>query len=116
MLFLLKDYGIDHDKLGWFVLDNATNNNTTLEELSKSIPFDLQFSKKLRYAGHIINLAAHSFLYGQDLSKLESKLRQDQSDVFRLELWRQKGPVRKLHNLVFYITRSTRRSAIFAKC
>ena len=112
---LFKDYGIDHDKLGWFVLDNATNNDTTLEKLSKSIPFDPR-KMRLRCAGHIINLAAHSVLYGQDSSKLESKLRQDQSDVSRLELWRQRGPVGKLHNLVFHITRLTRRSAIFAKC
>ena len=63
LLILLKDYRIDHDKLGWFVLDNATNNDTTLEKLSKSIPFDPQ-KKRLRYAEHIINLAAHSFLYG----------------------------------------------------
>ncbi len=27
-----------------------------------------------------------------------------------------KGPVGKLHNLVFHITRSTQRTAIFAKC
>ncbi len=114
-LILLKDYGIDHDKLGWFVLDNATNNDTAMEELSKSIPFDPR-KKILRFTGHMINLAAHSFLYGQDSSKLEIKLRQDQSDVSLLELWRQKGPMGKLHNLVFHITRSTRMTAIFAKC
>ncbi len=73
LLILSKDYGIDHDKLGWFVLDNATNNDTALEELSKSIPFDPR-KKRLRFTGHMINLASHSFLYGQNLSKLESKL------------------------------------------
>lgn len=112
---VLKDYGIDQDNLGWFVLDNATNNDTVFEELSKSIPFDPR-KKKLRCAGYMINLAAHSFLYGQDSSKLESQLRQDQSDISRLELWRQREPIGKLHNLVFYITRSTRRTAIFSKC
>ena len=40
LLVLLKDYGIDQEKLGWFVSDNATNNDTALEKLSKSIPFD----------------------------------------------------------------------------
>ncbi len=37
---VLNDYGIDAKKLGWFVLDNASNNDTTLSELSKSILFD----------------------------------------------------------------------------
>lgn len=114
LLVLLRDYGIDQDKLGWFVLDNATSNDTAPEELSISIPFDPR-KKRLRCAGHMINLAAHSFLYGQDSSKLESQLRQDQSDVSRLELWRQRGPVGKLHNLLYHITRSTQRTAIFAK-
>ncbi len=78
--------------------------------------FLIHEKKRLRFEGHMINLASHSFLYGQDLSKIESKLRQDQSDVSRLELLRQMGPVRKLHNLVFHITWSTWRTFIFAKC
>lgn len=53
LLIMLKAYGIDHDKLGWFVLDNATNNDMTLvDERSKSIPFD-PLKKRLRCAGHI---------------------------------------------------------------
>ena len=61
LLILLKEYRIDHDKLGWFVLDNATNNDTAMEELSKSIPFNSR-KKRLRCAGNMINLAANSFL------------------------------------------------------
>lgn len=75
----------DHNKLGWFVLDNATNNNTILEELSKSILFNLK-KKKLRCAEYMINLAAHFFLYRQDLSKLKNKLRQNKSNLSRLEV------------------------------
>lgn len=114
LLILLKDYGIDHDKFSWFVLDNTRNNDTTLEKLFKSNLFDLQ-KKRLRCAKHIINLAAHFFLHGQNLSKLESKLRQDWSDVSWLELWKQRRLVKEFLNLVFYITWSTWRSAIFTK-
>lgn len=85
-LVLLKGYAIDQDKLGWFVLDNATKKETAREE--KSIPFDPREKKRLRCAGHMINLAVHSFLYGRDSSKLESQVRQDQSDISRLERWR----------------------------
>lgn len=53
---------MNHDKLKWFVLNNATNNDTTLEELSKSIPFNSQ-KKKLKCVGYMINLTADSFLY-----------------------------------------------------
>lgn len=37
---VLNDYGIDADKLGWFVLDNTSNYDTALFELSKSNSFD----------------------------------------------------------------------------
>lgn len=59
----LDNYGIEADRLGWFVLDNASNNDTALSELSKSISFDPQ-KKQLRCAGHMINFAANAFLYG----------------------------------------------------
>lgn len=95
-------------------MDNVTNNNTTVEKLSKSIPFDPR-KKSLRCIEHMINLAAYFFYYRQDSFKLKNKLKQDQSNVSRLELWRQKEPVGKLYNLVFHITQSNERSAIFAK-
>jgi hypothetical protein len=43
--------------LRYFVLDNSTNNNTTLVKLSKEIGFDAK-EKRLRYIGHILNLIA----------------------------------------------------------
>ena len=112
---VLNDYGIDADKLGWFVLDNASNNDTALFKLFKSILFDPQ-KKQLCCAGHMINLAANAFLYGQDPKDMERQLTLDQSEVSRLTFWRQRGAVGKLHNLVFHITRSPWQRAIFDKC
>ncbi len=59
---VLNDYGVGKDKLGWFVLDNASSNYPALLELQKTIEFDPQ-KKRLRCAGHIINLAVYTFLY-----------------------------------------------------
>lgn len=106
---VLNNSGIDADKLGWFVLDNASNNDTALFELSKSIPFDPQ-KERLCCAGHMINLAANVFLYGQD-----PKGQLTQSEVSHLTLWRQRGAVGKLYNLVFHITRPPRQRASFDK-
>lgn len=116
LAWVLSDYGINTDKLGWFVLDNASNNDTALFELTKSVSFDPQKKKRLRCAGHMINLAANAFLYGQDLKDIERQLTFGQSEVSCLTLWRQRGAVRRLHKLVFHITRSPRRRAIFDKC
>jgi len=51
--------------LGYFVLDNASNNDITLIKLSKTIGFKL-VQKQLRYMGHILNLIAKSYIFGQD--------------------------------------------------
>ena len=62
---LLKLFGIHEHNLGWFVLDNALNNDTTLVELAKKIPF-IPKERRLRCFGHILNLIAESYLFGQD--------------------------------------------------
>ncbi len=109
---VINDYGVSKDKLRWFVLDNASNNDTALLELQKTIEFDPQ-KKRLRCAGHITNLAVYVFLYGKDPASFERRMREEQTEAARLDLWRKRGSVRKLHNLIFHITRSDRRRSIF---
>lgn len=111
---VLNDYGIDKDKLGWFVLDNASNNDTALLELQKAIEFDPQ-KKGLRCAGHIINLAVYAFLCGKDPASFERQMREEPTIVARLNLWRKRGSLGKLHNLIFHIKRSDQRTNIFKK-
>jgi hypothetical protein len=54
--------GINTDNLGYFVLDNALNNNTTLIKLRKYMGFNL-IKKRLRYIGYILNLIAKAYLF-----------------------------------------------------
>lgn len=68
---LLQRFGITADNLGYFVLDNASNNDTTLTELSKKMGFDPQ-GKRLRCMGNILNLIAEAYLFGQDASTFEA--------------------------------------------
>ncbi len=65
ILPLFERFNIIGKNLGFFVLDNTTNNNTTLIELSKSLDFDLK-ERRLRYIGYIINLIAKQYLFSQD--------------------------------------------------
>jgi hypothetical protein len=74
LLPLLKRFGITADKLGYFVLDNASNNDTTLAELGKSIGFKPE-EKRLRYIGHILNLIAEQYFFGQDASAFEKEFK-----------------------------------------
>jgi hypothetical protein len=67
---LLQRFGITGTNLGYFVLDNTLNNDTTLVELAKTMGFDPKV-KRLRYMGHILNLITKAYLYGQDTSDFE---------------------------------------------
>jgi hypothetical protein len=49
------------------VLNNTLNNNTTLAELGKTMGFK-PIKKRLCYMGHILNLIAESYIFGQDIS------------------------------------------------
>ena len=62
LLLALIHFSIKNNNLGYFVLNNATNNNTTLIELTKSIDFD-SLKRRLRYIGHILNLIAKQYLF-----------------------------------------------------
>jgi hypothetical protein len=66
----LEHFGINKDNLGYFVLNNTLNNDTTLVELGKTMGFE-PIQKRLRYMGHIINLIAESYIFGQDISTFE---------------------------------------------
>ena len=58
--------------------------------------------------GHVINLVAQQILFGNDVDAFKPKL---VVIVEQLELqqWRRSGPIRKLHNLIKYITHLSNR-------
>ncbi|KAJ6439010.1 hypothetical protein O9K51_08414 [Purpureocillium lavendulum] len=103
-------------KLGYFVMDNAGNNDTMMRSLSLG-RFDISYDPKvhrLRCQGHIINLAAKAFLFVTGSEKLE----RGESDLHNvtlkhIETWRRKGPLGKLHNFVVFIQRSVQRTQKF---
>jgi hAT family C-terminal dimerisation region len=111
LLPALMHFGIKNDNLGYFVLDNATNNDTTLIELAKSIDFD-PLERRLRCMGHILNLIAEQYLFGQDAASFEKDFKAAGAQG-RRQLWRQRGALGKLHNLVAHIIASGKRSDLF---
>ena len=72
ILPVLTYFGISKENLGYFILNNATNNNTTLVELGKALNFDPR-ERRLRYIGHIINLIAKAYFFGQDYSTFKAE-------------------------------------------
>jgi hypothetical protein len=109
------------DKIGYFQANNAGNNDTCIRTILNAISPDSDPSHcRMRCYGHVINLAAKAFLFGDDpvafeleienAEKLKLEIRHEQE---LLMLWRKRGSVGKLHNLILWIRRSPQRRQAF---
>ncbi|KAK4071107.1 hypothetical protein Purlil1_13524 [Purpureocillium lilacinum] len=117
ILEVIEDWGFA-SKLGYFVMDNAGNNDTMMKSLSLGLlsRFDIHYEAKthrIRCQGHIVNLAAKAFLFVTDNEKLEHDDSGNNATLKEIKAWRQKGPLGKLHNFVVFIQRSVQRSQSF---
>ena len=110
---LIKDYQIK-DNLGYFMLDNAKNMNTTVKSLCTSPgPQFKPKERRLQCIGHIINLVAKAFLFDADDQhyEIDDDSSLEPEDIEKsLALWRKLGPVGKVHNLVKFVRGSPQRS------
>ncbi|KAJ0126955.1 Uncharacterized protein HZ326_29941 [Fusarium oxysporum f. sp. albedinis] len=114
-----RDWGIDR-KLGVSICDNAASNDVCLRNfytnLDASVTRADTEARRMRCFGHILNLVAQAFLYGDDAASFELQseaygmLERVEED---LEDWRAKGPVGKLHNIVKFIRASPQRAEAF---
>jgi hypothetical protein len=97
---IVQTFGLEQ-KLGWFVRDNALSNDTCIKALSSEFEFD-HLKRRIRCIGHVINLVAPSLLFSKDPEAQEEKLTQADD----IELWRKRGPLGKIHNIVTWIRAS----------
>lgn len=135
LLAVLREYKIS-DKIGYFVADNARNNDVALELLSRHIDVK-PAEQRLRCSGHVINLVAKAILYGVDREcvidvalsdedhKGDVELRdtisvcqfeaaaRSKDEASRLAAWRKKGPIGKLHNLIVHVKSGAARRRFF---
>jgi hypothetical protein len=56
VLAVINNYNL-RDKVGFFVLDNASSNDTAVAVLRETLQFDPKV-RRLRCVGHILNLVA----------------------------------------------------------
>jgi hypothetical protein len=100
------------DRIGCFMMDNAGNNDTTIDSLIERIP-SLKRRARLRCVGHIFNLVVKAILYGKGINDFEKRIL-GCSDREHFDLWRRFGAIGKIHNFVKWICRSTKRREEFA--
>lgn len=68
---LLQWFGIDLDKIGYFVLDNASNNDTAVLALARRIGFSATH-RRLRCGPHTLNLVGQTLLWGNDADAFDN--------------------------------------------
>ena len=104
-------------KLGYFITDNATSNDTCITEIIDLICPNLDVKeRRLRYIGHIINLIAKAFIFSNKSESFKANvaITESTNDLeIVMKLWRKQGVIGKLHNLIRFIRASTQREALF---
>jgi hypothetical protein len=104
ILDVLDAYG-SQDRIGYFTLHNAESNKA-MEVIGGELGF-VGSTRRGRCFGHTLNLSAKVLLFGHNVEAFEEQL-SSAAALSEAEhaLWRRKGPVGKLHNLVVEVRRS----------
>ncbi|THY01336.1 hypothetical protein D6D01_10368 [Aureobasidium pullulans] len=110
---IISRFSLDQ-KIGFFVADNASNNDTCIAALAEEFSFDAQH-RRLRCAGHIFNLVARALLWGVDEDAFLIALASVEVTEQELECWRRRGPIGKVRNTIVYIRASPQRNEEFKK-
>lgn len=134
---VINDYDIA-SQIGYFVGDNATSNDKMLRHISDALQERGIYGfkpkqRRIRCYGHVINLAVQAFLFIIDEEAVEAALAAAQQAfeagedidiedqmVQRFkeaseDLWRQIGPLGKLHNFAVWLRKSNDRYNDFGR-
>ena len=121
LLEIFKDYRISGN-IGYFMADNAESNDTCIEAILRALYPGMSVKKRktrrLRCFGHITNLCAQAFIVGPDAENIckELSAAYRNHDFKKIEqLWKKRGAVGILHNLVRYIRMTPQRRTAFRK-
>ena len=113
---VVKDFGIE-DKLGYFLRDNASNNDMTIRSIESGIRrdggvgFNLE-ERRLRCWGHIMNMFK-ALLFRLKAKKLEKEHHPEESvgSYIKAQTLRRcaLSAVRKAHNIVKFVRTNPQR-------
>lgn len=129
VLSIIKDFQLEKS-IGYFTLDNASNNVTALrfiqnhinilyQNIPEQVP-DATLVNKYRYVqffGHVLNLVVKVFLYGKKSVQLLSseEKKNVEKENLDMERWWKVGSLGKLHNITVWIHGSPQRREAFCQ-
>ncbi|KAI1522813.1 Dimer-Tnp-hAT domain containing protein, partial [Pyrenophora tritici-repentis] len=99
----LQDFKITSQSIGYFVLDNAPNNDSTVAILAQEYGFNATH-RRLRCGPHTLNLIGQTLLWGKGSAALFDNDVQELTDEHDfIEEWRRVGPLGVLLSIMNYI-------------
>jgi hypothetical protein len=98
---VFNDFGLPLERIGWYILNNAINNDTAVESLIG----DEYLSFRLRCVGHIFNLTVKELFSVHAGNDDDDDDDRDDDDV-PLCKWKRLSAVAKLHTIAKYILRN----------
>lgn len=114
VLYVLREYEIGN-RFGYFILDNAPSNDNAVRAILQEFNISSEYKqRRLRCLGHIINLVAQAFLFGQDGAAFESDDYEEMEEVY--DEYQKAGPVGQIHFISVFIRSSSQRREDFSRC
>ncbi|KAI1675945.1 hypothetical protein L13192_02692 [Pyrenophora tritici-repentis] len=110
----LKAYRITSDTLGYFVLDNASNNDTTIAAVAREFNDFNPTQRRLRCGPHTINLIGQALLFGKDKDAYNNDAEQVEEEAL-MQQWRKNGALGTLLVVINYI-KTPQQHQLFADC
>jgi hypothetical protein len=98
----LETYGIFPSKLGYFVLDNATNNDTAVAAIARLYNFNAAH-RRLRCGPHTLNLIGQAIIFGKNKEAYDNVAEEHASEQAFMAQWRRNGPLGVLMDVINYI-------------
>jgi hypothetical protein len=111
----LRAYGITSDTLGYFVLDNASNNDTAIAAVAREFGNFEVTERRLRCGPHTINLIGQALLFGKDKDAYNNAAEQVVEEEAFMQLWRNNGALGTLLAVINYI-KTPQQHQLFADC
>ncbi len=104
-------------KLGYFITENDSSNDTCITEIIDLIYPDLDAKeRRLRCIGHIINLVTKAFIFDNKSESFEADvaIADSTNDLeIAMKLLKKQKVIGRLHNLIRFIRTSPQKKALF---
>jgi hypothetical protein len=99
----LQDFKITSQSISYFVLNNATNNDSTVAIVAQEYGFNATY-RRLRCGPHTLNLIGQTLLWGKVSAASFDNGVEELTDKHNfIEEWRRVGPLSVLLSIINYI-------------